>query len=199
VGICFLSSFDFKKVMGKRYFKDITRLGNSFFDVKAWYEGESEELKRVLSLGFFNTIFLVENDSICVYYEEEEIENFYKVLDGLLTEDFFNNLCDDFFELIKRAEKVSSSEEIFKIMIESWPALTIFHEISNYPEYANEDMLRRLERVRKTTEDFSYNLSNRLNLSQDTPGHYIFFGGEIINKPFGTFLKENDFEVVNET
>jgi len=184
--------------MSKRYINYLSRIGFSSLDVKAWYEGESSELMKVLGCGFFNTIFLVEKDNVCAYYEAEEVKNFDKALDELLTEDFFNNICDDFFELIRLSKETFSHEGIFEIIVKCWPALTIFHEISNYPEYANKSMLRRLFKIRKSTESFIYELSHKLSSSEEPNQNYILFKGKILNCPFDDFCRENNFIVENE-
>ena len=184
--------------MSRKYLKDLSRIGYSFLDIKAWHEGESNELKKILGCGFFNTIFLVEKDNVQAYYDCEEVEDFDKILDELLTEDFFNEVCDNFFELIEFSKETSSHERIFEIMVKCWPALTIFHEISNYPEYANESMLRRLIRIRKSTEPFIYDLSNKLVHPEESYPNYIFFKGKILNCSFDDFCRENDFIIENE-
>jgi len=182
--------------MNKRYIKDISRLGGSFFDIKAWWEGESRELEKKIGFGFYNTIFVVKTNNVTLYYDEEECKEFYKILDEKLTEDFFDELCDNFFKLIEETEFVNSDEKIFEFMVKCWPALVIFEELSNYPEYATDSMLRRLIRVRKNTESFSYELSKKLKWEHKMSENYLFFKGEIINNTFEEFLKENEFEII---
>lgn len=176
--------------MNKRYIEDISRLGCSFFDIKAWYEGESKELEKEIGFGFYNTIFEVNGGNVTLYYDERECENFYGVLGEKLTEDFFGGLCDNFFKLIEETKFVDSNEKIFELMVKCWPALVIFEELSNYPEYGTDFMIRRLIRVRKSTESFIYELSKRLKLEMQTPENYLFFKGEIINKPFEEFIMD---------
>lgn len=183
--------------MSQKYIKDISRIGCSFHDIRCWYEGESEELRKVLDFGFYNTLFVVENKNVTAYYDDEECTNFYLSLDEKLTEKFFNDLCDSFLELIEESKRVKSNEEIFNLMVKSWPALAIFHEISNYPDYANEAMLRRLFRIRKATESFSYDLSRRLDLPEKVQESYLFFKGKVINSLFDDFCKENGFIIKN--
>lgn len=182
--------------MNREYVKDISRMGCSIFDIKAWYEGESRELKNKLDFGFYNTMFVIEGENVDLYYDKEECDNFYKILDEKLTEDFFNELCDNFFNLIHESKGINDGGKIFKLMVKCWPALAIFEELSNCPEYGTDSMIRRLIRVRKSTEAFSYELSKRLDLREEVPNNYIFFHGEIINKPFEEFLKENGFEII---
>ncbi|MFH1365464.1 MAG: hypothetical protein ABIH28_02695 [archaeon] len=184
--------------MSGRYIKDISRIDCSLSDIRAWYEGESNELKKILGFGFYNTFFTIKNKNVTVYYDEEECDSFYKYLDEKLDEDFFNNLCDSFLELIEDSKKAKNSEEFFNVLVRCWPALTIFHEISNYPEYANEKMLERLFRIRKATESFSYNLSKQINPVEEAYENSLFFKGKVINCSFDDFCKENDFIIKNE-
>ncbi|HDZ61239.1 MAG TPA: hypothetical protein ENH46_06025 [Candidatus Pacearchaeota archaeon] len=130
-----------------------------------------------------------------MYYDEEECNEFYRVLDEKLTEDFFNELCDYFFELIEKGREVKTKKDIFEIIVMSWPALVVFEEISNYPEYADEIMLRRLIRVRKTTESFIYDISKQVthDFYSDT---YIFFQGNVIKAPFEEFIRIKNFKIV---
>ena len=180
--------------MGNVYIKYITREG-SLFDIKAWYEGESKEFERWTGFGFYNTIFVSKNGIVTVYYNKEECDKFENILDEKLNEDFFNNLCDDFFGLIEEAGNIKSDEDVYNISVKCWPALTIFDEISKYPEWATDDILRRLIRVRKTTESFHYELSKRATHSE-LPKDYIFFRGELIQKPFKIFTEENNITII---
>jgi len=183
--------------MSQEYIKDLSRIGCSFYDLNCWYEGEFYGLKKLIGFGFENTFFLVENGTINSYYSLDECEQFYKILDEKITEKFFNQICDNFFELIEKSKTAESHEEIFKLMIEIWAILAIFHEISNYPEYANDSMLRRLLRVRKNTESFFYDLSNKLNKEKISPQNYLFFKGKVFEKPINSFIEENSFIIKN--
>jgi len=140
----------------------ITRIGLSPIDVAAWKEGEGEELKRWIGFGFYKTKFIYNESSTIINYDEKECEVFGEVLDEKLTEELFNNICDRFFELIEESKSVNTNNEIYKIMVKCWPMWTIFDELSKYPEYGNDNMIRRLIRVRKETESFSYELSSRI-------------------------------------
>jgi hypothetical protein len=185
--------------MDKEYLKDISRLNCSFFDIKAWYLGESEELQERINFGFYNSIFVIEDSNVTLYYDKKECEEFYKILDKILTEDFFNGICNSFFKLIEQEESANTDSKIFELMVAIWPALTIFHEISNYPGYANDSMLRRLIRLRKTTEDFSYRLSERMKKNNIYPKSYIYFQGKVFEESLDTFIKKNNIKIVNET
>jgi len=175
----------------KIYYEVVTR-PYSLLDIRAWYEGESEELKKRIGFGFYNTIFVSNNGNVTVYYDKEECNKWDEILEKNLTEDLFHELCNEFFALIRESAEIESEIKLFEIMIKSWPAQTIFDEISKYPEYANDNMLIRLVRVRKTTESFSYELSKKLNHPPE-PEAYIFYKGDILTIPFNQFLQQNNF------
>ena len=177
--------------MGKRYQEDVLRK-YPLSVIKAWHEGD-KGLKRWIDFGFFNTIFVSEEGWVTVYYDVEEGEAFQQALKEKLNEDLFDNLCDHFFEIIRKAETVDSEEEIFELYIKIFPAFIIFDELSKYPEIGNDYMVRRLIRVRQTTQDFSF-IENKLN--QSGPKDYILHKGELYFIPFEQFLKENDIEII---
>ncbi len=185
-----------KKEKKNTYIKYIERLC-SLFDIKAWYEGESKELEKWLGVGFYNTIFVSNDDIVTIYYDKDECDKFDEAMDKKLTENLFDKLCDIFFELIEEADNIESDEDIFKITVRCWPALTIFDEISKYPEWATDSMLRRLIRVRTTTEAFSYELAGKVK-NQSQIKDYIFFKGNVIIKPPQDFIKENNIIIKNE-
>ncbi len=178
----------------KKYKKALTR-ECSLFDVKAWYKGESEELKKLAGIGYFNHLFVCKNGFMTLYYDLEEAEIFDEWFKEKFTEDFFNKVCDNFYELINSIEVVESDEEIFDLSVKMWPALFFFDELSKYPELGNSDMIRRLIRVRKTTETASYKLSKKV-IFEDSPEEYIFFKGDIYFKDFDSFCKEQNIEIV---
>ena len=163
----------------------------SLFDVRAWHEGESTELKKWIGTGFFNHIFQSEEGLVSIYYNIDEANNFEKALDKKLTEEFFDKICHNFFGLIDQEKDADTEEKVFDLSVKIWPALTIFDEISKYPEWATPSMLRRLIRVRTSTESFSYKLSAKVDHSK-YPKDYIFFKGQLIQKPFNSFLEENN-------
>tara|TARA_Y100000031_G_C8060945_1_gene310587 strand:- start:180 stop:572 length:393 start_codon:yes stop_codon:yes gene_type:complete len=121
----------------KKYKEDVTR-EYSLFSIKSWYIGESEELKKWIGFGFFNHVFVSRKGIVTLYYDIEEGEKFWKILEKNLTEEFFDNLCDSFYSLFEQKETIRTDEEIFKLFVKSWPALTIFDELSKYPELGNE-------------------------------------------------------------
>ena len=59
-----------------------------------------------------------------------------------------------------------------------WPALTIFDEISKYPEIASQEILNRLLRIRKNTEALSYELAKKLSI-KNQPKDFIVMKGKL--------------------
>ena len=175
------------------YRKSVVRPG-SLFSVKAWYEGESSELKKWIGFGFFNHLFLSKNEMVRLYYEVKEGYMFDKILDERLNEELFDRLCDNLCEQISKAEDAETDDEIYEIVVKCWPSLTIFDEISKYPEYASESMLRRLIRIRKATESFSYEIEEKIDTA-NMPKNFIFFRGGLIKKPFKEFIHENKISI----
>ncbi len=106
--------------------------------MSAWVTAEA-------SLGLNNSFFLIKDGMVTQYVDSDESEKFHKFVENL-TEEEFNKICDDFFEAIEKKDKV----EMFK-------ALTIFDEMDNY-SLGNENMKRRLMRVRESTHEISYKL-----------------------------------------
>jgi len=158
-------------------------------DIKAWHEGESTELQKWIGFGFFNHLFVSKNGIVTLYCNIEEGNKFYKVLEQKLDEKLFDELCDNFLELIDK--KVDSDKEIYNLMVKIWPALTIFDEISKHPELASDKMILRLMRIRKVTESFSYELAKKIN-TEEYPKDYLFFKGELIEEELEKFIKSNN-------
>lgn len=179
-----------------KYKESVTR-ECSLFDVKAWYEGESKELKKLTCVGFFNHIFVSKNGLVTLYYNIEESEKFDEWLEENFTEDFFNELCDGFFDLVCKIDNMQSNEEIFNLYVKMWPALSIFDELSKYPDWGNDVMIRRLIRIRKSTESASYELVSKA-VVENLPKNYIFFKGKIYYQNFDDFCKKNEIEIIDE-
>ena len=55
-------------------------------------------------------------------------------------------------------------------------------------------MMRRLIRIRTSTEAFSYKLSDKVDHT-NYPKNYIFFKGQMIQKTLEEFLKENQIVI----
>ncbi|MCK5321028.1 hypothetical protein KAJ38_00450 [Candidatus Pacearchaeota archaeon] len=167
----------------------------SLFDTRAWHEGESTELRKWIGVGFFNHLFRSEKGLVTLYYDIDEANNFERALDKKLTEEFFDKLCHNFFELIDQEKDADTEEKVFNLSVKIWPALTIFDEISKYPDWATSSMLRRLIRVRTSTESFSYKLSKKVDHSK-YPKDYLFFKGRLVLKPLNSFLEENNITIL---
>lgn len=183
--------------MNKKYKRDLTRKC-SLFEIKYWYEGESKELEKWLGFGFFNTFFVSENEIVTLYYDVDEGDKFHEVLKEKLTEELFNEICDEFYELFEKKDSVKTKDEIFDLCSKAFPAAAIFDELSKYPELGNENMLRRLMRIRKSTESLFYDIEKKLNSLdlEDQKKDYIFFQGKLYFKSFENFIKEKGIEIV---
>ncbi|MBI4116123.1 hypothetical protein HY449_00080 [Candidatus Pacearchaeota archaeon] len=179
--------------MVKRFKEDVTRQ-STFIGLRAWHEGESKELEKWIGFGFFNHIFLFKNGMLTLFYDVEEGDKFHEVLKEKLKEDFFDRLCEHFFEFVKKGKTANSNSEIYEILVRLWPAFTIFDELSKYPEIGNGYMIRRLIRLREHTESFSYELENRIN--EEEQKNCIFFQGKIFETSLEQFINEKGFEVV---
>jgi len=147
----------------KKYIKSTTRM-MSLPEIKEWHQGESEELKKLIGFGFENHLFISENGVVTLYYDCDEGEKFHEVLENVLTEDFFDEICDKFAEAMEESS-----------IIKAWPMLTIFDEIDNYPELATPNMLRRLMRLRISTHNFFYDLES----TKGGPKDFILFKGKV--------------------
>ena len=163
--------------MSEEYTETLTRW-SSLFDIKAWWEGESKELEKIMGLGFFKTLFVSENGVVTIYYNKKEGNAFYYKLKEILTKQFFDNLCKDFLKLTNQIDKINSDKEIHNLMAKMWPALTIFDEISKYPEIASQDILNKLLEIRKGTEALQYQLSKKVKI-KDQPKDFIVLNGKL--------------------
>jgi len=180
----------------KIYKKAVTR-NASLFDVNAWYEGESRELEKYIGVGFFNHLFVSKENRVTLYYDIEEGDKFWEIIEEILTDDFFNDLCDGFFSIIENPSP-DNDKEIYDLIVKIRPALAIFDEISKYPEYlATPEILRRLMRVRISTESFSYDIAKKVK-QKNLPKTYIFHKGEVFFQQLDQFTKENNIIIENE-
>ena len=64
----------------------------SLTDIRAWYLGESEELEKLIGVGYYNTFFLCENKLTQLYYHAEECDTVFKVLKQKLAGDLFDDI-----------------------------------------------------------------------------------------------------------
>ena len=125
----------------------------------------------------------------------DKIKLFEDALEELLDEETFNDTCTNFMFLCNEGRELNrlrakepckdgikqAKLELFSRMV---PALTIFNEVDEYPEWFDErdraDCQRRLMRLRKTTESDSYNLVN--GIGNNYPQNYIYYRGEVYIK-----------------
>lgn len=126
-------------------------------NIENWLKGESDELRKLINFGFYKTKAIRDKDKVVFVYDSNEINEFEKALEKYLDEEFFDRLCSRFFELIE----LSKTYDKNTIEIECMPIATIFDEISKYPEWATESMLRRLIRIRNCHHEFFYKLNSQ--------------------------------------
>ena len=131
--------------MTKYYERSVTRKYRKDW-MDAWAEAEA-------SLGLKNSFFLIENGMVTQYVDSDEAEKFHEFV-KTMPEEVFNLMCEDFFEAIKKEDKV----EMFK-------ALTIFDEMDNY-SLGTPSMKRRLMRVRESTHEISYTMSSHKKVTK---------------------------------
>lgn len=177
---------------GKKLVRSVMR-EQPLLSVIAWCDGDCSELEKWLGWSFSNHLFVGTNGKTTLYYDKEEGDKFHEILEKNLDEELFDRLCRDFLELTQKDITNPSNKEIYEIMVKCWPALTIFDEISNYPELVSESMLLRLIRIRKKTQDFAYELENQIK-STDEPEHYLYYKGKLIKKQLSDFLELTDNE-----
>ncbi len=109
--------------------------------VEFWAEAEE-------NLGLKNSMFFIDNGVVTQWYNVEEGEGFYLwIVNQLQNNNWFDEVVEKFFRAVNKKDKVGIFE-----------GLTVFDEIDNHPEIANEDVLRRLKRVRESTHEIIYNL-----------------------------------------
>lgn len=158
-----------------KHIKSCTRFC-SLSQIKAWHIGESEHLKKVLGIGFENTLFISKNNLVDFYYHPNEAEEFEKELEKVGKEEF-GEICTDFMLLIDEIQNCETDEQKLDLFAKMIPALTIFNEFDEYPEYMERDMERRLMRVRLYTESKPYELLK--DIGKDDPKDFIYFKGRV--------------------
>lgn len=164
--------------MNNNYIYGTQRQGG-LLDNKAWYKGESEYLKKLIGAGFYNSLYICEDGLVISYYLEDEIKKFDEALEQM-SEAKFNNVCDDFMQLINKMSDCKTDKEKLELFSKMTPALTIFFEFDNCPEYMNEDMARRLMRVRTNTESKPYEFLK--NVGDNEPKDFILYKGKVYLK-----------------
>ena len=106
--------------------------------VEAWAKGEA-------NLGLKDSFFVMKNGVVEQYINSDEGEKFHEDLKKKLTTEYFGEICDKFYKAIDEDDKVKMFE-----------CLCVFGEIDEYPDIANPDILRRLMRVRQSTQHLIY-------------------------------------------
>ncbi|MFH1918064.1 MAG: hypothetical protein ABIJ14_03120 [Nanoarchaeota archaeon] len=173
------SELDIKKEMG--YIKSVTRFC-SLSEIQAWHIGESEHLTELIGAGFKNTLFVSNNGRVKFYYDSEEIKKFEEALERI-DEERFGEICTDFMLLVDKIPYCENNEEKLELFSKMIPALTVFSEFDEYPEYMDETISRRLMRVRINTESKPYELLE--DIGKDDIKDFIFHKGKIHqNKTF---------------
>ncbi|MBU2104488.1 MAG: hypothetical protein KKF67_01790 [Nanoarchaeota archaeon] len=149
------------------YIKSVARI-YSHPTIQEWHIGESEYLKRMLYTGFYNTLYISKDGVVEFHYDQSECDNFEKALENYLDEETFNDICNEFMRKIEGPEV-----KIREIV----PHLTVFNEVDEYPEWFEEqyrgDCLRRLMRVRQSTEPKLYQIMKPSELK-----NFIYFQGK---------------------
>jgi hypothetical protein len=177
----------FIEVEGKKYVKDVERF-MSLSNVKEWHTGDSVELEKWIGLGL-NQLFVSENGKVTLYYDSGEGNRFHEVLEKRLTPELFDELCRTFFELIDELNEATLEEKIGEIIVKCWPMMTIFHEISLYPDFVSPEDLERLVRLRQNTESFFYDIEKKRG-ADSGPKDYVFYKGELFEGTLEDFLEK---------
>ena len=122
--------------MTQFYIRGATRMYKDDL-IDAWIEAEE-------NLGLKNSLFFWENGTTTQWVDSEEAEEFFNKIKSM----DFNKVMDDYFIALEKKNKV----KIFE-------CLAVFNEIDEHPEIADEDILRRLKRLRETTHEEIYKLA----------------------------------------
>lgn len=164
--------------MKKEIHKSVTRDFN-LAQLKAWYIGEKDYLKKMLGVGFENTLYVSENYQVTFYYDAKEVKEFERALEEI-REVEFGEICTDYMLMIEKIKECKTDEDKLLLSSKLVPALTIFSEFDEYPVYMEGDMARRLMRVRTSTEAKPYELLK--DVGNNEPKDYILFKGEVYIK-----------------
>ena len=134
--------------MKTEYFENTcTRLGEDSESVMAWADGEKQ-------IGLDGSLFICNNGTVTQFVDLKEGETFHDYVLSL-SNDSFNELCEKFFKTIK--EDIGDYEKLSNLHV----ILAVFDEIDNYSDKFSEDILRRLKRVRESTESLPYKLKEK--------------------------------------
>ena len=149
------------------YFENTcTRLGEDSDSIMAWADGERK-------IGLNNSLFICNNGTVTQFVDLKEGEKFHDYVLSM-SDESFNELCESFFKTI--AEDIDDFEKLSNLHV----ILAVFDEMDNYGEKISEDKLRRLKRVRESTESLPYKLKTK-----DGHKDFIIFKNKL-------YLPEND-------
>ncbi|MBS3084934.1 hypothetical protein J4411_03410 [Candidatus Pacearchaeota archaeon] len=165
-----------EKLARKKYTKEVTRFYN-LEKIKAWNIGEFKYLPKIIGAGFKNTIFVSNNGAVEFYYDSKEVEIFEKALESEIGEKEFDKICTDFMFLIFRLKNSHSDRERLKLFSKMVPALTIFNEFDEYPDYLEGEMGEALMKVRTATHSEPYDLLRNIGIEE--PKNFIYFKGKV--------------------
>ena len=124
--------------MTKFFVEGATRMYSDAL-IDAWIEAEE-------NLGLKNSMFFYKNGTTTQWVDSEEAEEFHKFVKEL-SEDDIARVFKEYFEALEVKDKVGIFE-----------CLAVFNEIDEHPNIANDDIHRRLKRVRETTHEEIYKL-----------------------------------------
>lgn len=168
---------DGRRVCFKMNYLYATQRQGNLEDTKAWQKGESHYLKMMLGVGFYDTLYICENNIVSFYYNEKEIKAFENALEVLVGEEKFNDLCNNFMKLCNSIPNMKTDEDKLDLFSRMIPALTIFDEFDSYPDYMGTfGMQRRLLRVREATHNLSYEFLKGVGTKE--PKNFILYKGE---------------------
>lgn len=163
--------------MGK-YIRYETRV-NSLAEVRAWNEGESKYLKDLIGVGFYEHLFICVEGNIKFYYNYDEWKKFNKKLKKILDNRFFDKICKDYSVLIMEINSAFSKSEIDRLDTKLWAIQSIFNEIDESPEIANNYILDKLLKIRTETHTKHYELRRKRKKSRNDPKNFMYFKGEL--------------------
>ncbi len=175
--------------MKRRFIKSVTRQFN-VETIKAWYIGETRYLKSMLFTpynkfeGFNNTIYICKDGMVTFYYDSGEIKKFESALEELLDEETFGDICTNYMLLVDEIPNCKTNEAKLELFSKMTPALTIFDEVDENPDWFEEkyrgDCQRRLMRVRAQTHEKADDLL--VGVGSNEPKDWIYYGGKLYTK-----------------
>ncbi len=121
--------------MTKFFVEGATRIYSDAL-IDAWIEAEE-------NLGLKNSMFFWKNGVTTQWVDSGEAEVFFERVKKM----DFNKVFENYFKALKVKDKVWIFE-----------CLAIFNEIDEHPNIANDDIHRRLKRVRESSHEEIYKL-----------------------------------------